>query len=62
MKVPEQAYSSQLTPKVGHREPNTAQIYMSEGQINPIALYVSMYFKVDKGPTKRHSFGPQAAC
>ena len=32
---------------------------MSEGQMNTIALRVSVYFKDDKGPTKN---GQRAAC
>ena len=57
---------SQLISMGGHRGPKTAQIYMSEGQMNTIiALCVSFYFKNDKGLTKnvwQAGFGPWAAC
>ena len=38
---------------------------MSKGQMNTIALCVSMHFKVDEGLTKngrRAGFGPRVAC
>ena len=50
---------------VGHKGPEPVQKYMSEGQMNTIALCVSMYFKVGKVPTKNGwwaRFGPWAIC
>ena len=49
----------------GHKGPKPVKRYKSEGKMNSTALYVSVYFKVDKGPTKnglRAGFGPPAAC
>ena len=56
---------SQLISMVDHKGPKSVQRYMSEGQMNIISLCVSMYFKVDKEPTKKGrlaGFGPRAAC
>ena len=56
---------SQLISVAGHKGPKLVQRYMSEGQMNIIALCVSVYFKVDKDLTKngmRAGYSPRAAC
>ena len=60
-----QPRGSQLISMAGHEEPKPVQRYMSEGQLNTIALCVSMHFKVDKWLTKnghQARFGPRATC
>ena len=41
-----------LISMAGHKGPKAAQRCISEGQMNTNALCLSVYFKVDKGPTR----------
>ena len=52
--------NSLLFSLAGHKGPKAVRRYMFEGQMNTIALCLSMFVEVNKGPNK-NGLGPDLA-